>query len=135
MPTSPSCERPILRAIQDLRAISETGRVLYFAVDAMSPSYLRRLSEAITAHGIEIRWSATMGHRRLRAHEHGADHRATTAANPELLKIGARLPDWATGVHGQFFDNRCFNDAYLRRLRVIALAIAQAHRFPQRKQR
>jgi len=65
MPTSPSRIRPIDLAISDIKRIMAIGRTLYFAVDAMSPSYLRRLAEAIVDGGIEIRWAAELRLERL----------------------------------------------------------------------
>jgi anaerobic magnesium-protoporphyrin IX monomethyl ester cyclase len=61
-PTSPWRERQIDQAIGDLRAaIDETGaRYVYFAVDVMAPSYLDRLSDAIAAAGLDIRWAAEL---------------------------------------------------------------------------
>jgi anaerobic magnesium-protoporphyrin IX monomethyl ester cyclase len=61
-PTSPWRERQVDQAVDDLRAaIGETGaRYVYFAVDVMAPSYLDRLSDAITAAGLDIRWAAEL---------------------------------------------------------------------------
>jgi anaerobic magnesium-protoporphyrin IX monomethyl ester cyclase len=60
MPTSPSRARPILSVMADLEAARKIGRTVYFAVDAMSPSYLRRLCEALIDHKLGIRWSAEL---------------------------------------------------------------------------
>lgn len=59
-PTSPSRERPVETVVRDLRAVLEIGRTVYFAVDAMSPRYLRQLCEAMAAAGLGIRWSAEL---------------------------------------------------------------------------
>ena len=59
-PTSPSRERPFSMALEDLKQATKLGRTFYFAVDAISPSYLRRLSESIVAAGLRIRWGAEL---------------------------------------------------------------------------
>jgi hypothetical protein len=59
-PTSPSRERPIELAVQDLQVIAGIARTVYLAVDAISPRYLRKLSNAITSNGLIIRWSAEL---------------------------------------------------------------------------
>ncbi len=61
-PTSPWRERRVDQAVDDLRsAIGETGaRYVYFAVDVMAPAYLDRLSDAIAAADLDIRWAAEM---------------------------------------------------------------------------
>lgn len=59
-PTSPSRERPADKVREDLSQISEFGRTLYFSVDAMSPRYLRRLSEAMISADLGFRWSAEL---------------------------------------------------------------------------
>src|SRR5262249_25194106 len=57
-PTSPSRTRPIELAIRDLQHIAERGRVVYFAVDAIAPAYLKRLTGELVARGIDLRWAA-----------------------------------------------------------------------------
>ncbi|MEV0390019.1 radical SAM protein [Nonomuraea sp. NPDC050643] len=59
-PTSPSRERPVETVIEDLGTISEIGRTVYFSVDAMSPKYLRLLSDALVGAPARIRWSAEL---------------------------------------------------------------------------
>jgi anaerobic magnesium-protoporphyrin IX monomethyl ester cyclase len=59
-PTSPSRERPIELAVKDLAKISKFARTVYFAVDAMSPAYLRRLAKGLAENGVSIRWSAEL---------------------------------------------------------------------------
>lgn len=59
-PTSPSRERPIDTALEDLASISKVGRTVYFAVDAMSPRYLRTLSTALAGSALDLRWSAEL---------------------------------------------------------------------------
>jgi anaerobic magnesium-protoporphyrin IX monomethyl ester cyclase len=59
-PTSPSRERPVEAVVKELEELGEFARVIYFAVDAMSPSYLRRLSRAILKSGLCIQWSAEL---------------------------------------------------------------------------
>lgn len=60
MPTSPSREINIDRLIADLRQISSTTPFVYFAVDAISPSFLRRMCSAIEKSGVDVRWSAEL---------------------------------------------------------------------------
>lgn len=59
-PTSPSRERPIELAVQDLQGLAGIARTVYLAVDAISPRYLRKLGNAITSNGLVIRWSAEL---------------------------------------------------------------------------
>ncbi|MCD0484760.1 radical SAM protein [Streptacidiphilus sp. ASG 303] len=59
-PTSPSRERPVPVVLDDLREATKHGRVVYFAVDAMSPRYLRRLCAALAESDLGIRWSAEL---------------------------------------------------------------------------
>ena len=59
-PTSPSRERPVDVVMQDLAEISKFARTLYFSVDAMSPRYLRTLSEAMAEADLGFRWSAEL---------------------------------------------------------------------------
>jgi hypothetical protein len=57
-PTSPSRERPIPSAVSDLQRIQAIGTSIYFAVDAMSPKYLRKLAAAIAP--LKLSWSAEL---------------------------------------------------------------------------
>ncbi|WP_037600933.1 B12-binding domain-containing radical SAM protein [Streptacidiphilus rugosus] len=59
-PTSPSRERPVELVMEDLRQISGFARTLYFSVDAMSPRYLRTLSEQLAEEQLGLRWSAEL---------------------------------------------------------------------------
>ncbi|MCC5668494.1 B12-binding domain-containing radical SAM protein [Nostoc sp. CHAB 5784] len=59
-PTSPSRERPVETVVREIANISRFARTFYFAVDAMSPLYLRKLAEALVENGIAIRWSAEL---------------------------------------------------------------------------
>jgi anaerobic magnesium-protoporphyrin IX monomethyl ester cyclase len=59
-PTSPSRERPVEIVVKELKELSKFARIIYFAVDAMSPSYLRRLAKAILSSKINIQWSAEL---------------------------------------------------------------------------
>ena len=59
-PTSPSRERDPQRVVEDLVSLSGLARTIYFAVDAMSPIYLRKLCEAVVASGLKLRWSAEL---------------------------------------------------------------------------
>ncbi|WP_424210950.1 B12-binding domain-containing radical SAM protein [Streptomyces sp. BI20] len=59
-PTSPSRERPVAAVLEDLRAAAKHGRTVYFAVDAMSPRYLRTLAAALADSGLDLRWSAEL---------------------------------------------------------------------------
>jgi hypothetical protein len=61
-PTSPWRERKIDQVIADLKVAVEQQKVkyIYFAVDVMAPGYLERLSDAILASGLDIRWSAEL---------------------------------------------------------------------------
>lgn len=59
-PTSPSRERPVERVVSDLASLQHLGRTIYFAVDAMSPRYLRQLCEGIADSDITVRWSAEL---------------------------------------------------------------------------
>jgi anaerobic magnesium-protoporphyrin IX monomethyl ester cyclase len=60
LPTSPSRERPIAQVIEELRALSRFARTVYFAVDAMSPRYLQRLTTTLVRSGLQLRWSAEL---------------------------------------------------------------------------
>lgn len=60
LPTSPSRERPVARVVADLRAAARLARTVYFAVDAMSPRYLRRLASALAGADLRVRWGAEL---------------------------------------------------------------------------
>jgi hypothetical protein len=47
-------------AIRELTGINEFARTLYFSVDTMAPSYLRKLTRAISENRLLIRWSAEL---------------------------------------------------------------------------
>lgn len=59
-PTSPSRERPLEKVMADLAEAKRYGRMLYFAVDAMSPRYLRRLTAAMAESAMGLKWSAEL---------------------------------------------------------------------------
>jgi anaerobic magnesium-protoporphyrin IX monomethyl ester cyclase len=59
-PTSPSRERPAGQVATDLQEISHIGRTVYFAVDAMSPAYIRRLCQQLVEARIGTRWAAEL---------------------------------------------------------------------------
>lgn len=58
LPTSPSRQRSTELLTEDLREISKHTRYVYLAVDAISPSYLRRLADTISQEALDLRWSA-----------------------------------------------------------------------------
>jgi hypothetical protein len=59
-PTSPSRDRPLDLLRRDLSAIAQLGRVIYFAVDAISPRYLRQLAKVLLELGVDLKWSAEL---------------------------------------------------------------------------
>ncbi|MER7762996.1 radical SAM protein [Streptomyces sp. NPDC097619] len=59
-PTSPSRERPVAAVLEDLRSAAAFGRTVYFAVDAMSPRYLRTLATALAGSELDLRWAAEL---------------------------------------------------------------------------
>lgn len=59
-PTSPSRDRPAEKVVEDLTSVRAFSRTVYFAVDAMSPRYLRSLCEAIASSGLDVSWSAEL---------------------------------------------------------------------------
>lgn len=59
-PTAPSREVPPAQLRRDLAALTEYGRTVYFAVDAMSPRYIRTLLEVLEDPGTSLRWSAEL---------------------------------------------------------------------------
>jgi len=69
LPTSPSRNRPIEAAIDELREITRFARTVYFSVDAIAPAYLRKLARAIVDSGIQIRWSAELRLERTFLHD------------------------------------------------------------------
>lgn len=59
-PTSPSRERPTLLLRTDLEQVRASARTVYFAVDAMSPRFLKRLSEVLEDAALGLQWSAEL---------------------------------------------------------------------------
>jgi anaerobic magnesium-protoporphyrin IX monomethyl ester cyclase len=59
-PTSPSRERPLPSVLSDLAAVSVFAKAVYFAVDAMSPRYLRGLAAALAEAPFQLKWSAEL---------------------------------------------------------------------------
>lgn len=61
-PTSPWRERSIDKVIADLLVVTQEQGVkyVYFAVDVMSPAYLERISDALIATRLDIRWGAEL---------------------------------------------------------------------------
>lgn len=59
-PTSPSRERPLPAVLSDLASVAVFAKTLYFAVDAMSPRYLRGLAVAMAEAPFELKWSAEL---------------------------------------------------------------------------
>jgi anaerobic magnesium-protoporphyrin IX monomethyl ester cyclase len=59
-PTSPSRERPTHLLRRDLEHLRTTARTVYFAVDAMSPRFLKRLSEVLEDAELGLQWSAEL---------------------------------------------------------------------------
>ncbi|MDM8528201.1 radical SAM protein [Anaerolineales bacterium HSG24] len=57
-PTSPSRQRPIEFVIEELKEIGYFAQTFYFSVDAISPSYLRKISTAIDQADLDLQWSA-----------------------------------------------------------------------------
>jgi anaerobic magnesium-protoporphyrin IX monomethyl ester cyclase len=59
-PTSPARDRPVDSVLDDLAQVAKISRTVYFAVDAMSPRYLRMLCEAMAKIPDPPRWSAEL---------------------------------------------------------------------------
>ncbi len=59
-PTSPSRERPPELVARDLAALRSWARAVYFAVDAMSPVYIRKLCTALSEVCSDMRWAAEL---------------------------------------------------------------------------
>jgi radical SAM family protein len=59
-PTSPSRERSAEAVRADLASIADISRTIYFAVDAMSPRYLRGLAATLADLPQKVRWSAEL---------------------------------------------------------------------------
>lgn len=59
-PALQSRVRPVAAAVADLAAAAEIGQVVQLAAEALSPSYLRRLCEALAQRRLGIRWSAPL---------------------------------------------------------------------------
>lgn len=60
MPTSPSRQRPLERVLDDLSQVARFARTVYFAVDAISPAYLRRLAGGLRGRRLGLRWAAEL---------------------------------------------------------------------------
>ncbi|QQF06282.1 B12-binding domain-containing radical SAM protein [Sinorhizobium meliloti] len=58
MPTSPSRERAIDRVIADLNQIAQLTSAMYLAVDAISPSFLKKMCKVIQENRLNVIWSA-----------------------------------------------------------------------------
>lgn len=59
-PTAPSRERPVEQLHADLAQICEFARTVYFAVDAMSPVYIRKMADVLSSPAINLRWAAEL---------------------------------------------------------------------------
>jgi anaerobic magnesium-protoporphyrin IX monomethyl ester cyclase len=59
-PTSPSRERSVETVRADLMSLASVSRTIYFAVDAMSPRYLRTLAGVLADLPHRVRWSAEL---------------------------------------------------------------------------
>ncbi|MDE4537659.1 B12-binding domain-containing radical SAM protein [Pseudomonas sp. ITEM 17296] len=59
-PTAPSRELKVATAVKQLQEISKITPFIYFAVDSMSPSYLRDLGAEIVDKGLTLKWSAEL---------------------------------------------------------------------------
>jgi anaerobic magnesium-protoporphyrin IX monomethyl ester cyclase len=59
-PTSPSREVPPDNLRRDLNAVSEHASTVYFAVDAMSPRYIRSMLDVLEELPVPLRWSAEL---------------------------------------------------------------------------
>jgi anaerobic magnesium-protoporphyrin IX monomethyl ester cyclase len=61
-PTSPWRERKVEQVVEDLEKAACQNQIeyVYFAVDVMSPSYLERLSDAMSEAQLGLRWSAEL---------------------------------------------------------------------------
>lgn len=59
-PTSPSRARAADHVIADLEAATAVGSTFYFAVDAMAPSYLRKLAVALDESALDLGWAAEL---------------------------------------------------------------------------
>jgi len=59
-PTSPSRERPVATVMSDLAGIATFARFVYFAVDAMSPRYIRSMTQAMAEAPDPVSWAAEL---------------------------------------------------------------------------
>jgi anaerobic magnesium-protoporphyrin IX monomethyl ester cyclase len=59
-PTSPSRERPLPKALEELAALARFSRLVYFSVDAMSPRYLKSLAEGMVEAKVGVKWAAEL---------------------------------------------------------------------------
>lgn len=57
-PTSPWRTRTPERVIEDLKLASQYSEHFFFAVDVLSPAYALKISEALIASDLDIKWSA-----------------------------------------------------------------------------
>ncbi|GAC1571141.1 MAG: hypothetical protein NVS3B7_00850 [Candidatus Elarobacter sp.] len=57
-PTSPWRQRSLDAVLEDLRAISQHARFVYFSVDVLAPASVTKLARAIADAGIDLRWAA-----------------------------------------------------------------------------
>ncbi|MGH2927695.1 MAG: B12-binding domain-containing radical SAM protein, partial [Solirubrobacteraceae bacterium] len=57
-PTSPWRQSPDERMFEDVRAISEHSRFIYFSVDVLAPAALLRFAERVVAERLDVRWGA-----------------------------------------------------------------------------
>jgi anaerobic magnesium-protoporphyrin IX monomethyl ester cyclase len=57
-PTSPWRQSPEERMIEDVRAISEHSRFIYFSVDVLAPATILRFAERVVEERLDIRWGA-----------------------------------------------------------------------------
>lgn len=60
LPALQSRVRPVALAVSDLAAAAKVGRTVYFAGEAMSGSYLRRLCEALAPRALGLRWGVEL---------------------------------------------------------------------------
>lgn len=59
-PTAPSRDVGVGRAVEDLQHIAKFARCVYFAVDAMSPAFLRKLCAALAERNMDVSWAAEL---------------------------------------------------------------------------
>jgi len=59
-PTSPSRNRSVELIISDLKSIAKITPHIYFSVDAISPSHLRKICDAVIEEELDIRWAGEL---------------------------------------------------------------------------